>query len=406
MTKQMITVNDSKRGERNTSDSRIERITVVSFYYGRPYAEGICTSRLVEALQSNGTTVNVISCSLGTAEPRKEAEYLPSLTMRCSRIQQWLGSIANVAVPNWDWVIRVSRRTADSEVIYARYWPAASLVAGKLLAERMRLPLAIHFSDPFPNPWYEDPRRLRRRGAVVRDVLRFARLVTFSTEEARDYMLELYSGELEEKTHIVRNIVPEWVTRFSGTQRDKWTVTYIGQFYGPRTPEVLLEGMRAANRLAGKNAYCLRLVGTDPSMAAVCRRIAGDGLEVAAVPSSPRVSDEYAAADIVVVVDANVGRALFLATKAGEAVHCAPRALFITPLGSPARKCFDRGLRSLSFCQPNPNLVAEALQRLAAVDYSTAMREIPMRRVLLEEFRAANVAASLSHRLASLTPAR
>jgi len=403
---QIITANDSRPVERNTKGSRIERVAVVSFYYGRPYAEGICTSRLVEALQSNGTTVNVIGCSLGTTEPREEAEYLPSLTMRCSRIQQWLGSLVSVGVPNWDWVMRVSRKSVDSQVIYARYWPAASLVAGKLLAGRMRLPLAIHFSDPFPNPWYEDARRLRRRQALVRDVLRFARLVTFSTEEARDYMLEFYPEDLEEKTHIVRNIVPEWVTRFSGTPRDRWTVTYIGQFYGPRTPKVLLEGMRVANRLAGNNAFCLRLVGTDPGMAAVCRQLAGDGLQVAAVPSSPRVFDEYAAADIVVVVDADIGRPLFLPTKAGEAVHCAPRALFITPPGSPARKCFDRGLRSLSFCQPNPNLVAEALQRLAAVDYQTVMREIPMRRVLLEDFRPASVTASLSRRLAALTPVR
>jgi hypothetical protein len=209
-------------------------------------------------------------------------------------------------------------------------------------------------------------------------------------------MEDVLDLELRSKSHFVRNIVPDWPLNHPSAEIRR-EVVYVGTFGGRRSPDALLRGIAAFNRSCPDQKLGFRIVGgqidstENPSTF--------PPVPVTRSPFTCCAAAEYRASALAAVVDADDKRPVFLATKAGEAMHAARRVLFVTPPGSPARQVFDRNLQSVAFVSHDPGQIAGAIKRLMAVADETAIREVALKQKMLQEFRGETVARSLLRRI-------
>lgn len=379
------------KGATRISDQSAD-LTVVSYLYGPPSAEGICAKRLVDALRLQGTAVQVWSAASAGAREDGGDRLFPSCTWTYRKWHYLLGQLlVGAPVQNWDFVRRVGRETcASARVIYGRAMPLASLMAAANLAQQTSLPLGIHFSDPIPAPWHGFRHCLRWAILpVVRRLLRHAQFVTFTTEETRQYMSDLCECSLGPKSLVVHNIVPGWGrAREQGCARER-SVVYIGSLAW-RNPNPLVEGMARLNQRHPKDALSLSLVGTSREWLSVTFP---DVVPVRYHQFTEDVAGSYSRSSVAAVIDYDFP--LYLPTKAGEAIQAGRRVLFITSPRSPSRRYFERGLQSVQFARQDPEEIEAGLRRLVEVSEEVVEGEMNARHELLYSFRPQAVAGSL-----------
>jgi len=262
------------------------------------------------------------------------------------------------------------------------------------LAKRNHLPFALHFSDPVPGPWLTNKVERTAFRAALLPAVQEARFLTFTTEQAIEYMEEAYGIPLKDKSVVLRNIVPEWNVPAFTDEDERNAVVYVGQFNGRRTPFALIDGIAQANRVL-ETPLALRLVGTNHFGVKQCQNHAAGRVRIEVQPWTTAVANEYRRAFATAVVDADDPNPVFLPTKAGEALQAGRRIIALSPHGSPTRIAFDKGLHSVRFCRHKPTEIAECLVQLARLEAKDTTRELPLRHSLLSEFRARTVAATL-----------
>lgn len=386
---------------------RVDSLTVVSFLFGsRSGAEGICTQRLVNSLRAKGITTTVITSSRSKIDANQPIgiNYLPAYLSRPTRLQCALSQLIFGAwVPYADWVLRCARVRLHRTLVYARSCPLTSLIAGQQLANRWRLPLAIHFSDPIPCPWTPPySMSATRERATVKQLLERALLITFTTDEAIDYAADIYGTHIKRKALCLPNIVPEPPEPMSVPRKAMHDLVYIGTFGGPRTPLSLASGLRLFNERAvsrGHTTLDLTLIGPNATWREQSQAILGPFGQVTQLPFTDDPWPHYRSAAIAVVVDADDRRPVFLPTKAGEACQVARRVLFVSPPRSPARRLFERGFRSVCFAEHDPCSIAHSIELLMSAADHDCDTEMVGRRQLLSPFRADAVAQRFLGRL-------
>lgn len=381
------------------------RIAVVSFEFGVDSGpEGICTERLVAALETAGAEVTVVTrvCEAASADRRTGIVAMTSRFERPTRPQAVLGTmLVGGWSSHWWWVRAVAAATVQADFVYARGNPLSSLLAGQGLARRLDVPFVAHFSDPIPSPWDEVGPVRSMVTRAVRRVVDSASWVTFSTPEGADYQGEALGRDLRRKSLVVRNIVPDWNIRWRLRTHQAFTLLYAGGFGGRRQPDSLGRGLVRAAETCGR-AFRVRFVGTGVPAVGRIRGIVGTRISVEHVPRLPDLSREYEAADVVLSVDADDLKPVFLATKTTEALHAGRRVLIVTPPGSPAHRLFAGRWASVRVAPHDPEAIGRALLDLLDVPDSTADCEIRDRRAALAEFRAPSVARMFVNALGSL----
>ena len=373
------------------------RLILLSFAFGPPTPEGLCTARLAEALTQHGVRFELWTGSSardrGNGPPTRRFR---SFSSRPARLQIQVGrAITGVPVANWDWTLRVGRaRITGRPFLYARSSPAVSLLAAYRLARKRQLPFGLHFSDPIPGPWTTDPDQRNAYVRLLAPAIERAEFLTFTTDAAIRYAERAYAISISRKSRVLPNIVPEWPMGDSRSEDENGTILFVGRFYGNRTPFSLIDGIAEANRGLAR-PLSLRLVGTNPDGVKLCRRYAAQKIRLEVLPWTADVVSEYRRAFAAALIDADDDEPVFLSTKAGEAMQAARRVIAISPTGSPARAAFDRGLGSVVFSAGGAQQIAQNLLRLRSIDMERVGRELPVRHRLLAPFRSEAVASTL-----------
>lgn len=381
-------------------------LTIISYSFGfRRGAEGICTQRLADALSEYGCEPIIVSSTVGADKSsHHKVVRFHDWSARPMKIQRLIGNILlGMPSQHWHWVLRGTWYTPIHGIIYSRCIPLASLVLGYRLAIRYSLPLVSHFSDPLPSPWSNNSSRASKLVLkCVKEIVDYSALLTFTTDEARDYMANIYGQDILNRSIVVRNIAPEWKTNHNFSKKQNVDIVHLGSFYEQRTPLPLIQGTALANELTKSHKFRLHFVGASSRTRGEVGKIVPSKVEILWTERTSDVIHYYENAFIVAVIDADVKPYVFLATKTTEAVHSAQRVLIITSEKSPASRFFGNRWQSVQVVPHNPVLISHAILRLANVSVGVLQNELPYRRKALQAFRSEFVAQNLLESLRTI----
>jgi glycosyltransferase involved in cell wall biosynthesis len=318
-------------------------ILICSFEYGWGQgAEGICTMRLAEALAAAGERVTVLTsdqadCRLPAGGSQIHVSAKPFAPQRAfAFLRRIVGRFLHTDFEMfWRRRIRAVALPSDVDVVYGRAMPLAGIVAAKEVANRLRRPLLVHFSDPPLSPWYAPPPLARkwRLRHCIESVERAAK-VSFTTEAALGYSRSTLGLPLGDKGFVLHHVAPAptYLPRREPAQAPVYL--YAGHFYGNRQPTSLLAAFKQV--LAQLPDARFRFVGTDPAAVEKEATQAGVRHAVDILPFTRDVAAECARADVLVAIDAADRESPFLSTKLVEYLMVDRMALVVTPRGSPS----------------------------------------------------------------------
>lgn len=291
------------------------RPVVVTARRGTSWAHDPATAerlpREVEVVRTGSIEpARVARSLLGRRGPAALREGLPSPFV--DRLREWL----LVPDPRLGWipfaVLAGLRWAPEADVVVSANPPASAHLAAALVAGITRRPWVADFHDPWSLPSYE-PWRGRWRPAVdrrlERAVLRRADRVVATTRWLAGYLAGRGAGD---RVRVVPNGYDPAEHAVAARPDDAFTVLHAGAFYGPRSPEPLLEAVAEALETEPAMRTSLRLRLRDwqdarnaALLEAATRRL---GLEdvVERVPPVPRrdaLAAMHRAAVLVLVTD-------------------------------------------------------------------------------------------------------
>ena len=358
--------------------------------------EGICTGRLVRALLDQDVRVTLICAReksrLGFAHPLLDVRALSTGL----RHPQWLWHAlarARGELPSnhYGWTRRAASIELDElpDVIYGRAWPFSSLVAAQMLAQRLKRPLWLHFSDPFP-----PPPSTREAAYVMHGLQQLAaqaRGATFTNAHAARYQLRQLGLNTPAWAQVLNHVAPQ-AQQFGPPvieQNIAARFVYLGSFHATRPAQPLLAGFAAYLR-TGVQAH-LHFVGTRRDQVQPDIQHHGVQARVSVEPYTQDVPGWQARASVLLAVDWLHGEPVYLLTKVVEALVVDRPLLLITQPGSPgdrlASQCPDT---VVSVTSSEPAAVAQGMARAQAM--SARPGDYARRRALMQEFAAPEVA--------------
>jgi Glycosyl transferase 4-like domain len=243
------------------------------------------------------------------------------------------------AVPGW-----LKKQDCQPDVIITFGEPMTDHLIGLALKRQMKLPWIAHFSDP----WSDNP--FRRGGLLTRwlnrryeaQVLTAADMVIFTSEETAELVGRSYDENTRRKFRILGHAYERSLFPVRQLLSGKVKISHIGSFYGKRSPESLLAGLRI---LATRSPQMLEdleieLVGSMPRR--MLRSIADSGLPEGLVKVIGPVSYTQSLArmvgsDLLLLIDAPAQTSVFLASKLIDYIGAGRQIMAITPPGTAAR---------------------------------------------------------------------
>ena len=211
------------------------------------------------------------------------------------------------------------------DLLFTLSTPVADHLTGLFLKQRLKLPWAAYFSDP----WTRNPltpvsarRHLPLHEAVKKKVFTKADLLIFTTEETRAAELDGFPADCERKSRVIPHAfcpqidaaVPLAPLALAG----KVLFRYVGNFGEGRTPEALFRGIALAKRqgVPGEPAFQFEFFGSPYRGMQELKAKYGLGAEVIEAGRVPFLESLgcMKGADVLVHVDVP-GTDLFLASK-------------------------------------------------------------------------------------------
>ena len=209
-----------------------------------------------------------------------------------------------------------------------------------------RPPWLAHFSDPWArNPFRADgPLGLRVNRTLERRVLASADRVLFTSDETMQLTMGGHPDSWRAKARVLPHAFDPALyagaRRSTGPQRDL-IVRYVGNFYGPRTPEPLFRALvtleaRRPDALRGVRVEIIGSVEREARQTSVARSLV-PGLVSIMPPvdylTSLRLMEE---ADLLLIVDAPARISPFLPSKLIDYLGARRPIFGITPAGAAA----------------------------------------------------------------------
>lgn len=216
------------------------------------------------------------------------------------------------------------------KLIYSRSQPGISHLAAYEFKQRLGVPWVAQFSDPWANnPYHQYPVEwmhtvdLKNEAKVIRHVDR----LIFPTIEIRDLVASHYSDvNVKEISAILPHyyadqLYSEAETDVKTGNREQITVSYIGDFYGLRSPEPLLKALAVIEQKEPtiNKRLLIRLIGNveqkfHPMIEAVNAKIGAAVERVGQVPYLQSLA-EMKQSDMLLLIDAPSDVNLFLPSK-------------------------------------------------------------------------------------------
>ena len=241
--------------------------------------------------------------------------------------------------------------------------------AGRRLKQRHPdLPWVACFSDPWSGGAYERQVPLMSPWSrnLERKVLREADALVFPTAEMRDYFAALNTGiSITQKSHVVpHGYDPTLYDGTSPTQTSqKVRVGMFGTFYGPRTPQLLLEAIERAAGDGSAPEFTVEIFG--PGGAAFNRELVKHPAAEKLVTHGGVLPHTDALVrmksfDLLVISDAPMAtRSMFLPSKIADYLGSGRQMFAITPEG-PTQDLIER-IGGWSVIPDEPAAVAAVL---------------------------------------------
>ncbi len=311
------------------------RILYVSFDYGwRSSAEGLAGERLVCALAKSGAKVTVVTSDFASPGDQE----CPS-GLKIIKVASWPRHPRGLFHAQRCWRWRVSRipLMKSYDLVYGRAWPLGSLLAAQVLAERFKCPLLAHLSDPLPSPWASASEPFYKADLKrVRKILEFAKAVTFITPEAVRWQEETADIDLSAKSFILNHVAP--APRKISRPSDSLPTTFLypGMLYGRRTCESVLRGFQIFLEQHPKASFVF--VGPPSTRVLPWAKKLGIAHRVESHPRTQHLDAHLAASSVLVVIDAQEDRPVFLPLKLIDCCMLNRPILLVSPEGSPSWK--------------------------------------------------------------------
>ncbi|CAA6825342.1 MAG: Unknown protein [uncultured Thiotrichaceae bacterium] len=298
--------------------------------------EGICTGRLARALLGAGYQVSLIVSSKARVQQPEiytGVHILPSGLREPRWVFNLLACLRREIPSNfYTWTRHVKSIVFFQhipDVIYARAWPHASLVAGYELAKKHHIPLILHFSDPFPPTDLPHPQKQLMLG--LQKMVDAADALTFTNEQTIAYQQRFLAFD-HEKAYVIPHVTMQ--PRCFGPTSQAGMMAYIGTAReNIGQVDELVEGF--AKYCAEHDTAELHFVGSDKNYVNRLQGKAQAG-SILFHEYLQDVTPMMEQADVLVLVDPNVEYPIVSATKLLEYLGTDRKILGITPQGSPS----------------------------------------------------------------------
>jgi len=388
-------------------------VSVVFFTYAYPplkYPRSVQISRLVKY---SAHKIRVVCCADGSAtddtiagDGSRGPETLDVFQKRPLVRFDPRRLIARLSVP--DPLLFWARKTAKTvlsrglvgkaDVLVTFGQPMSSHLAGLSIQRATGAPWIAHFSDP----WVDNPfrRRVPLTGLVnrhmERKVIAQADRVVFTSGETVDLVMKKYPESWRQKAVVIPHAFdPELYGSDPGPNKER-IIRYLGDFYGNRTPEILVKALVEIHRTRPDVLRNIRfeLIGNMP--ADMARAVDDSSLPAGLLVI--RSSTDYQTslrlmreAALLLVIDAAFEKSVFLPSKLIDYIGSGRPVFAITPPGT-ARALVEK----LSGFIADPSNVEQVAQQLikAIGSLRNGHEKIQASDEVRERYAAPRVAAS------------
>jgi glycosyltransferase involved in cell wall biosynthesis len=318
-------------------------VLFVSWHCRNGTAEGLASARLAEALARHGHEVTLLTTTGpgldGVAVHRVEPDP-PGAFDRLSRTMDGWGRIGAIphllrgcTVEEAGWVRAVARLAPELgpfDVLHSRLNPAASHLAALAVLDRLDLPWCAYFSDPWPHHLYPEPYRFTvgpvsrlRQERSLDAMLRRAGSLVFPSSRLRDWLLSGRRRQHRPKSLVAPHladgaVAPSPAKRGRDGEGVFLRIRHAGFLMKERRVEPLFAGLElflsahpgAPIRVELAGRYAGAIPAVPPSLSGVV------SFEPAMPPMAVR--DWMAAADVALLVEANLEEGIFFPSKLSD----------------------------------------------------------------------------------------
>lgn len=377
-------------------------LLICSFYYGKS-AEGICTLRLAHALSNLGLKITLLSGPEAASEKDSNIEVVKFRDTPFFPL--WFFKIASKYIlrgsynscPFWYW--RASRYVVPCHIdlIYGRAHPIASIRVAASLSKKTKIPLFIHLSDPVPHPWLSSYSLSKFwEKSYISKFIKASDGISFTTEEAIGYEENELSMSLASKAFVLPHVIPNpTILGARANTDDKVRFLYAGTLYAIRGVKILLEAFHKFIHYRSTAEFLFLGSARKLIMPHVDRLHLHKNVHIIDYVSD--VAPYYRDSDILVAIDANDTKQVFLPSKLIEYIMYDRPILMITPKKSPSAKVTDKFSDSIVTVEEDASQILEAMTRLTRIKYSASFYENRFNK--MECFSPSRVANVLNDRI-------
>lgn len=220
--------------------------------------------------------------------------------------------------------------------------PMSDHLIGLKLKRALGLPWVAHFSDPWvDNPFtIQDPLTKAFNRSLERKILATAERLVFTSAETVELVMAKYPSEWRTRVRVLpHSFEPDLSTAHPIVNSSDITIRYLGDLYGPRTPEPLFKALQQL-MLEEPSLLCkvkFEIIGSTYTL-----NLAEIGL--ASLPKglvNVKPSVNYAeslelmsSSDGLLIIDAPADRSVFLPSKLVDYIGAGQPILGITPAGT------------------------------------------------------------------------
>ena len=231
----------------------------------------------------------------------------------------------------------------EPDIIVSFGQPMSDHLVGMKLKQLFGVPWIAHFSDPWTdNPFNRHDALTRRlNSSLEQKVMRGADLLVFTSRETVDLVMRKYPPAWKAKTRVLpHSFDPTLYTReTSESGRNEIIIRYTGELYGRRTPQPLVETLRAILSERPRLLEGVRFELIGPVAPRLLAKSGIESLPDGLVTVRPPVSyveslKLSAAADGLLVIDAPAERSVFLPSKLVDYIGTGRPILGLTPPGA------------------------------------------------------------------------
>lgn len=228
------------------------------------------------------------------------------------------------------------------KVIVAFSTPRTDLLIGVKLKNIFKVPLVVHFSDPWvDNPYVTYTGFKKWVNSYLESlVMKNSDLILFTNEDQRALVMRKYPSHIQDKSRVIAHCYDERL--YSAPQKDsgKFIIRHVGNLYGQRSPVPFLLALSSLvnDRPDIKNRLLVEFYGQiSPQHQGAIASCSLEGI-VEIMPSVPYYQSLQlmAGSDLLLLIDAASAHNTFFPSKLVDYMGARKNIIGITSLSGPS----------------------------------------------------------------------